>query len=125
MFGWLESIYGEKLNKLLDEHKYVIYVRKNILFGLIKGKYFATNELNEKAYQVAGFKRFLKAIDNMKDEIDIKMWEDYLIYAQVFGMAEEVVKKLNTIYPDVVTYDICNDVELIKHFSDQFYIIIQ
>ena len=55
----------------------------------------------------------------MKDKraIEVKMWRDYLIYAQIFGMAKEVAKEFKNLYPEVITDEMYNDVILINTFS--------
>ena len=31
------------------------------------------------------------------------LWEEYLMYAQIFGVASEVAKQFKKLYPDVIT----------------------
>ena len=53
-------------------------------------------QFKEAIYQVAGFKKFLKemSIINEKEVIDVKLWEDYLLFATILGIADEVEKQL-------------------------------
>ena len=53
-------------------------------------------QFKEAIYQVAGFKKFLKemSIINEKEVIDVKLWEDYLIFGTILGIADEVEKQL-------------------------------
>ena len=52
-----------------------------------------------------------------KTAIEVKMWREYLIYAQIFGMAKEVAKEFKDLYPDVITDNDYNNVILIHNFS--------
>lgn len=71
----------------------------------------STNYSKEKVYdiqikedmeQVIGFKKFLKDMSLMdeKEVIDVKLWEDYLIFATILGMADHVEKQLNLKCPE-------------------------
>ena len=61
-------------------------------------------DLHNKAVKLAGLKKFLIEFSKMNDKgvIDVKLWEDYLIYAQIFGIADKVSKELKRIYPSIV-----------------------
>ena len=66
--------------------------------------------------ELAGLKNFLKEYTLIKERtpIEVKMFEEYLIYAQIFGIAKEVQKAFKDLYPDIVaescysTYDNIN-----------------
>lgn len=61
-------------------------------------------DLHNKAVKLAGLQKFLIEFSKMDDKgvIDVKLWEDYLIYAQIFGVADKVSKELKRIYPSIV-----------------------
>jgi len=55
----------------------------------------------EQARRVIGFKKFLKdftLLGERKSE-EVALWQDYLIYAALFGIAEKVAKELRDINP--------------------------
>ena len=37
-----------------------------------------------------------------KTAIEVKMWREYLIYAQILGMAKEVAKEFKDLYGDKI-----------------------
>ena len=57
-------------------------------------KKVATSKLREQAIQIAGLKRYLKEYTLIKDRqaIEVKLFEEYLVFAQMLGIAKEVAK---------------------------------
>ena len=60
-----------------------------------------------EAIYMKGLKEFFKEFENMKDKeaIEVTLWEEYLMYAQIFGVADKVAKQFKELYPDVITDD--------------------
>ena len=57
---------------------------------------------------MAGLKKFFNEFENMTDKeaIEVQLWEEYLMYAQIFGVADKVAKQFKKLYPDVINdYD--------------------
>ena len=119
VLGWFDKVETYEYNKLKEDKKYIDNVMTKGLFGNEKQVVGATELLNEKAMHMAGLKKFFKEFDNMSDKqaIEVKMWREYLIYAQIFGMAKEVAKEFKNLYPDVITDDMYSNVVLIHDFS--------
>lgn len=107
IFKWLENVKKEEIDELVKEGK---------ITKLKKNKYQAESTLTKDAMELAGLKNFLKEYTLIKERtpIEIKMFEEYLIYAQIFGIAKEVQKAFKDLYPDIVaescysTYDNIN-----------------
>ncbi len=107
IFKWLENVKKEERDELVKEGK---------ITKLKKNKYQAESTLTKDAMELAGLKRFLKEYTLIKERtpIEVKMFEEYLIYAQIFGIAKEVQKAFKDLYPDIVaescysTYDNIN-----------------
>lgn len=55
----------------------------------------------EKARQALGFKKFLDDFTLVKDKssIDVHLWQEYLVYAALFGMSGKVTAELKDIDP--------------------------
>lgn len=68
-------------------------------------KYMETNPIYEEATKLAGLKKFLKEFSSIEDKsaIEVHLWEYYLIYAQIFGIANQVASEFKKLYPDVIT----------------------
>ena len=67
-------------------------------------KYLVDDSMMEEAEQMAGLKKFFKEFTkiNEKEPIDVKLWDEYLMYAQIFGMADEVADQFKKLYPEVI-----------------------
>lgn len=99
------------LKKIFDQMSREVkssLIKKGLLIREIddKGreKFITTKALDEKALQLCGLKRFLNDFSNMenRESIQVHLWDDYLIYAQMFGIADKVEEELVNIYPDYI-----------------------
>jgi len=63
--------------------------------------------VREDMEHVYGLYLFLKDEDNMaeKEAVEVKVWDEYLIYATIFGIADKVSKQMNIIKPDLTDGD--------------------
>lgn len=68
-----------------------------------KNNFYATFKLYEEACKVDGLRKFLVVFSNMKDKepIEVHLWQDYLIFAQMFGIAKKVAKQFKDFYPEI------------------------
>lgn len=62
-----------------------------------------TTKGQERARQAYGFKKFLDDFTNMaeKQSVESVLWQEYLVFASLFGMAEKVAGEMKDINPDV------------------------
>lgn len=114
IFKWLENVKEEERDELVNEGK---------ITKLKRNKYQAESALTNDAMQLAGLKRFLKEYTLIKERtpIEVKMFEEYLIYAQIFGIAKEVQKAFKDLYPDIVSescYSSYDDINFIYMYSN-------
>ncbi len=109
ILNWFDRVVDDETNKLVQEG----------LLEKYKKSYYVKDKIQEYAYEMAGLKKFLKDFSNIKDReaIEVKLWEYYLIYAQIFGIAKEVAKEFREMYPDVITEDYYNDIIFIHTIS--------
>ena len=84
-----------------------------------KKKCTVNSTMEEEAMKVIGLKRFLNDFSNIKDRtaIEVNLWEEYLMYACIFGIAKKVMKEFKDLYPDVITEEVYNDITFIHHIS--------
>lgn len=56
-----------------------------------------------EARKVFGFKNYLRdyTLVNERESVEVSLWQDYLVYAALFGIAKEVAKELRDINPQV------------------------
>lgn len=103
VLSWFSSIEKSEKIKLVSEG--LIEVKETKIFGIFKSKkYIATPELKQKAIELAGLKRYLSEYTLIKDReaIEVQLFEEYLIFAQLMGIAEKVAKQFKDIYPEII-----------------------
>ena len=61
----------------------------------------STAEGQEKAQEVIKFKNFLKdfTLSDERGVPEVHLWKDYLVFAQLYGIANEVAAQLKKLYP--------------------------
>lgn len=97
---WFDKVINEEGEVL--ENKGYLTLTKNSIFGTKKCT--VNDRMFEDAEKLAGLKKFLIEFSRIKEKqpIEVKLWCEYLIYAQIFGIAEEVAKQFKKLYPDMI-----------------------
>ena len=114
----LSNIIVKKYGEVLENPEYITinYNKENKLHPYYE--FVATDKLNEKALQLAGLKKFFHELTliHEKEPIEVKLWREYLIYAQIFNQAKKVSKIFNEFYNiNVIEF---NDFDLLGNFLD-------
>ena len=97
LFIELEEIEETKLRS--ENH---IYKRK------YKEECFCKNVLDDKIYedskQLLGLKIFLKEFSTIdkRETIEVHLWDEYLMFAYLFGIADKVLEQLKKLYPEII-----------------------
>ena len=109
MLDWFDKVIDSETENLTREGK----------ISLTGSTYMVDDSMYEEALKVAGLKKFFAEFDNMTDKeaIDVMLWEEYLMYAQIFGVAAKVAKQFKKLYPDVITDNDYNTFIYINHVS--------
>ena len=110
ILDWFDIILREQRNRL-DEQGYFI---------IEKDKYYATNELKEEAIRIAGLRRFLLnySLIAKREAIEVELFENYLIYAQMLGIAKKVSKQFKELYPDMIEQTNFNSYDNMLYIHD-------
>ena len=60
--------------------------------------------LYEESKKIYGLEKFLTEFSsiNTKEVIEVKLWDEYLMFAYLFGIADKVAKQLKNMYPEVM-----------------------
>ena len=84
-----------------------------------KHKYNASAQLDEIGLHMAGLKKFYKEFGSLydKEAIQVKLWREHLMYAQIFGVAKEVAKEFKALYPTEIMEAEIDSVVLVNNFS--------
>jgi len=55
----------------------------------------------EEAQHAVQFKNFLKhfTLSDQRSAFEVKLWKDYLVFAQMYGVADKVAKQMKKLYP--------------------------
>ena len=63
-----------------------------------------TPQLRKEAEELAGLKRYLEDYSLIKEReaIEVHLFEEYLIYAQMMGIAKKVIKQFKDLYPELI-----------------------
>ena len=94
---WLKKI---KLNDKNSEHVETIKQRK----GLISDVYNVYDDyIYNEAIKLKGLKKYFKDFTRMYEKmpIEVHLWREYLIFAQLFGLADRVAKELKMHFPEI------------------------
>lgn len=77
-----------------------------------RSRYIMDEIIYQDSLKLYGLKKFLEDFSNVntKEVMDIKLWEEYMIFANLFGIADKVSKQLKYIHPDIEKID---DLDLI------------
>ena len=99
-FTKVDNIIEDSMNK--NGYAKTATVYKRVLFWNIpRDRIVWTNKAYDQCLYVWGFNNFLKDEDNMKEKaaIEVKLWDEYLIFAAVLGIADRVEKQLKVAIP--------------------------
>ena len=100
---WFDDILDYENDILLAEGKLTSKIVTNL--GIFKSEVYEVDpSMYEEATKMKGLKMFFNEMKNMKDKnaIDVMLWEEYLMYAQIFGVADKVAKEFGELYPDLI-----------------------
>lgn len=106
---WFTDVLNSTAEKLIASGE-IQEVEKQTL--IIKHKeYHVTEKLREEAVRLKGLKQFLNEFTNIKNReaIEVHLFDEYLMFASIFGIADKVAKQFKELYPDYITdYDYDN-----------------
>ena len=103
ILSWFDKIIEREKTKLVQEG--LIEEKEEVKMKIFKSKkYIATYELKQEAIELAGLKRYLNeyTLIKQREAIEVQLFEEYLIFAQIMGIAQKVAKQFKDIYPEVI-----------------------
>lgn len=101
ILGWFEKILNSERDKLIASG-YIEVIEENKFFKV--KKYKLNNDLLNEAINLSGLKKFLKdySLIHEREAIEVALFEDYLVYAQMLGIAKQVMEEFKELYPDII-----------------------
>lgn len=97
----LSDIKDTKIKELKEQgHIYKRKNRKECQYVNVMDDY-----LYEESKKLYGLKLFLEEFTNIKEKeaIEVKLWDQYLMFAYIFGIADKVAKQFKNLYPEIVS----------------------
>lgn len=112
-FEGKKSILEREKQKLVK--KGIVGKQDKKIGGIKLTKYTATPELRQMALEIEGLKRFLLdyTLVPEREAIEVHLLEEYLIFAQMLGIANKVAEQFKNIYPHIIE-------ETVFHSYDTF-----
>lgn len=104
ILGWFDDVLYYETLALVKRGKITYQDGKTM--KMFRYKYFEVDSsMMEVAEQMAGLKKFLKEFSRIQERepIEVSLWNEYLMYAQIFGMADEVASQFKKLYPEIIT----------------------
>ena len=100
---WFDRVY-ERYTEKLGYKKLVVENEKKYLGVLSFKEKITTSKANEEAIKLLGLKKYLEDYSSIdeKKSIEVKLWNEYLIFAQVLGIADKVAKEFEKVYPNYI-----------------------
>ena len=104
ILSWFDEIIDDERAKLVKEGLIEEKDETSILRIFKNKKYIATHELKQEAFELAGLKRYLNeyTLIREREAVEVQLFEEYMIFAQLMGIARKVAKQFKDIYPDVI-----------------------
>ena len=105
ILGWADKVLEAERKKLISEGLITdVITQKGLVFKYDVHTYRIEAKLKQDALEMKGLKKFLLEFSQIhkKEPIEVKLWNEYLMYAQIFGIADQVMKKFKDLYPEII-----------------------
>ena len=78
----------------------------------------------EDSKKLYGLKKFLQEFSsiNTRETLEVHIWDEYLMFAYLFGIADKVAKQLKNLYPELMEQQQNMDVNICKSVYIYMYI---
>ena len=112
---WLESAANEGKERLCKLG--LINKIEKTSFLINRTTYEATPELKQEALKLAGLKKYLEeyTLIDQRQAPEVELFETYLIYAQIFGIADKVSEEFKSLYPDMINHSCYNSYDFLLY----------
>lgn len=121
ILNWFDRVLDYERDILLKEKKITLEEVTSLKF-FKSHKYVVDSSLMEEAKEIKGLKKFLEefTLIDKREAIEVTLFEEYLMFAQVLGIAKKVATQFKKLYPEIIenyNYDY-NDIFLIYAISN-------
>ena len=96
--GWFDEVLSDEKVKLANENIIQLSTGKTD-FKILNNDY-----LKSEALSLKGLKNYLKdyTLIHDREAIEVNLFEEYLIFAQILGIAKTVEKEFKNLYPELI-----------------------
>lgn len=122
ILSWTDDVLNYERDQLINSGDITKkLVQKGSIFHYNVNEYKIGDNLRNDAIEMKGLKKFLKEFSQIhkKEPIEVKLWNEYLMYAQIFGIADKVMERFKVLYPEIMedmgNYNLDFDVFLFVH----------
>ena len=127
---WYKSNYGNSnyiltsiYNKEKDEITYYVNKTYPNINSLEQLTLMTNNYLAEDIDKLRGLYNYLNDFSRIHEKmpIEVHLWKEYLIIAQLFGLADKVKKEFKFLYPDLDTENIFKSIDIFEIILDSLF----
>ena len=120
--SWCSKHYREMMNWYKECRLYQQQEAQNL--GFLQNKKSISESFVEEAKKLKGLKKFLLDYSLMSERqhFEVHIWEDYLIFAEVLGIADKVEQEFKQLYPNLKTVSKLYSSDYITATKDISYI---
>ena len=63
------------------------------------------DKIYDDSVKLYGLKKYLEEFSSMntKEAIEVNLWDEYLMFAYIFGIADKVAKQFKNLYPEIAS----------------------
>ena len=103
ILNWFDSILDAEKKNLINNGLLTSQEKRFLIIFKYKN-YLVNPDLRSMALEIAGLKKFLLDYTLIKEReaIEVTLFEYYLIYAQMLGIAKKAAKQFKELYPDII-----------------------
>lgn len=121
ILNWFDKVLNFERDLLVEERKIIKEITTTLKI-FKKEKYIVDSSLMEEAKELKGLQKFLEefTLIDKREAIEVTLFEEYLMFAQILGIAKKVASQFKKLYPEIIenyNYDY-NDIFLIHTISN-------
>ncbi|MCI8352987.1 MAG: DUF2207 domain-containing protein [Clostridia bacterium] len=123
---WFDRVINLKTEQLVKEGliKEDTIIKKQLGVQITKKIQTVDSSIKGEAIQILGLKKFLLEYSMIQDRqvIEVHLWEEYLIYATLLGIADKVQEQFSKLYPEFKELSNLNTEDIIIYTNQFAYI---
>ena len=91
-------------NNTINELKANNHIYRRTDKNECKQKNIMDDKIYNDSIQLYGLKKYLEEFSRMdtKEVMEVKLWDEYLMFAYLFGIADKVAKQFKNMYPEIM-----------------------